>query len=103
MELVPDYLQEIRTIKCEKELFSVVQLHFQKAIELIRPDLVATVKPLFNDHTQTNEESKVEFDLTSTLMKKCEDFVAVNQACSATLKAELQESIEIRKAQEALV
>ncbi len=63
------------------------------------------VKPLLNrfDMIQTIEESKDEFDLTTALKQKCDDFLAVNQAYSVALEAELHESKDIRRAQEALV
>ena len=47
---------------------------------------------------KANEESKSEFDLTTALIKECDDFLAVNQACSVALEAELLETQDIRRA-----
>jgi hypothetical protein len=45
MQLAPDYFQALRNAKTNKDLSSAVHLHFQKALELTKPNHVVIIKP----------------------------------------------------------
>jgi len=45
MELILYYHYAVRNCKNKDDLFQVVKLHVNKALELIKPDHVVTIKP----------------------------------------------------------
>ena len=94
-QLLPEYFQALQNSKTVQDLASTVKLHFNKAIDLVMPDHILIIKPLkVPQDILEQEESKAEFDLTTALIRECDNFQESNQVRCISLETELLERRE---------